>query len=90
MKIFAIVALMGASLPISASAQQPAPYKLILSWAQGGIIAVDYPSKSRCDRAMSAVENERDRRIDGAPKQLPDGGIIVGAPWVVYAFCIPG
>lgn len=61
----------------SASAQSAAPYKLIITWYQAGIVAVDYPSKARCEAARLAVMQAIEKRNGG-----PGGNDI--------AFCIPG
>lgn len=85
------MALIGAlAIASPAQAQQAAPYKLIITWAQGGVAVVDYPSANRCEKGRSAVEQEAERRASQAPRQLPGGGMIIGSPWVAYAFCIPG
>lgn len=70
---------------------QNGPQKLVLTWAQGGVIAIDYPTYDRCQRAREQVEIEAARRASEATKRAKDqGGVLVGSPWSVYAFCIPG
>lgn len=68
------------ALPAAVHAQV-SPYKLIITWYQSGIIAIDYPNKARCERAREAVlERTRERTLKaGLP---PESGDI--------AFCIPG
>lgn len=61
----------------SANAQSVTSYKLIITWYQAGIVAVDYPSKARCEAAKLAVMQAIERRNGG-----PSGNDI--------AFCIPG
>jgi hypothetical protein len=68
---------------------QQGPQKLVVSWAQGGVIAIDYPTWDRCQRAREAVEQEASRRIEAARRSAPPGSTLVGSPWIVYAFCIP-
>lgn len=41
-----------------AAAAAPAadsPYKLVVTWYQSGITAIDYPSRARCERAREAL-----------------------------------
>lgn len=88
----ATVSFMGGAS--SAQAQQ-APFKLVLTWAQGGLTVVDYPNAARCRAAQMAVEAEADRRRaevaeNAARRQRETGEITIGSPWVVNAFCIPG
>ena len=61
----------------SASAQSASPYKLIITWYQAGIVAVDYPTKARCEAARLAVMQAIEKRNGGT------GGSDI-------AFCIPG
>lgn len=70
-------------------AERQAAHKLIVAWAQGGVIALDYPNWDRCQRARAVVEREAARRIQNARRTAPPGGVLVGAPWTAYAFCIP-
>lgn len=85
------LALLALAIPTVAVAQSSTPYKLVVAWSQGGIATVDYPSSSRCELARKAVEAERVRRIEDSQKQAAaSGGVIVGSPWTVYGFCIPG
>ena len=87
----AILSFALAALAVPASAQAPAPHKLILTWSAGGITVVDYPSASRCASAQRAVEAEGQRRTEAARVTAEkSGGMIVGSPWIVYAFCVPG
>lgn len=65
-----------------------APHKLLVFWAQGGAVVIDYPSAERCERARLAVEREGQRRIQASRDNAPPGAI-VGAPWIAYAFCVP-
>lgn len=70
---------------------QSGPQKLIVTWAQGGVSVIDYPSYDRCQRAREAVEQESARRVaDAASRATERGGQLVGSPWTVYALCIPG
>lgn len=85
--LLAVVALL-ASAP---SYGQSASTKLILTWSQGGIVVVDYPSAARCEQARQAIEAERERRVAEAERSAARrGGTLVGAPWAVYGICIPG
>lgn len=89
MKAVLLIAL--AALAAPASAQMPLPHKLVLTWSVGGITVVDYPSASRCAAAKRAVDEERQRRIREAEDQAAQSGAtLIGAPWVVSGFCIPG
>nr|ART39569.1 J441 [uncultured bacterium] len=73
------------------AAAQPAPYKLILAWSQGGVTVIDYPSAARCEQARTIVDAERDARVEGAKRRAAaQGGVLTGAPWNLYALCIPG
>lgn len=76
-----LAGLLALVLAAPATAQSDGPYKLIITWYQSGIIAIDYPSKARCERARDAVlERSRERAVkQGLP---PESGDI--------AFCIPG
>lgn len=67
---------------------QQGPQKLVLTWPQGGVAVIDYPSWDRCQRAREAVEFEAQRRTEAARRNAPAG--VIGSPWTVYAFCIPG
>lgn len=61
----------------SVTAQTATPHKLIITWYQAGIVAVDYPTKARCEAARLAVMEaiaKRSRTSDGSD----------------IAFCIPG
>lgn len=72
-KIIAVIMLAATS----ANAQTATPYKLIITWYQAGIVAVDYPTKARCEAARLAVMEaiaKRSRTSDGSD----------------IAFCIPG
>ncbi len=63
------------------SAVVDGPYKLVITWYQGGIVVVDYPNRTRCERAkMVVLEREiaKAARI-GLPPESAD-----------IAFCIPG
>lgn len=57
------------------------PYKLVITWYQGGIVVTDYPNRARCEAGREAVLK---RMMAGAVKSgLPaESGDI--------AFCIPG
>jgi hypothetical protein len=68
---------------------QQGPQKLVVAWAQGGVTVIDYPTWDRCQRAREAVEKEAERRVEAARRNARPG-MVLGSPWVVYAFCIPG
>jgi len=78
------LALVGSS--IQAQEQGPwdkysGPYKLVITWYQGGITVTDYPNRARCEKGREAV-NERLRQQamrNGLPPESAD-----------IAFCIPG
>ena len=85
-----VIALLALAVSAPAVAQSGA-YRLILTWSQGGITTVDYPSAARCEMARRAVEAEREARITAAERRsAAQGGIMTGAPWTIYALCIPG
>lgn len=69
---------------------QQGPQKLVLAWAQGGVTVIDYPNWDRCQRARETVEMEAQRRREASRKNATPGAVVAGAPWTVYAFCIPG
>jgi hypothetical protein len=57
------------------------PTKLVITWYQSGIVAIDYPNRARCEAARAVVlarGRERARQI-GMPLESADN-----------AFCIPG
>ena len=64
------------AIPVSAHAQS-VQYQLIITWYQAGIIAIEYPSEERCERARIAVFNAMEKR-----NPCMQGNDI--------AFCIPG
>lgn len=77
----ALAAVMALAVSAPASAQYDGPYKLIITWYQSGIIAIDYPNKQRCERAREAVlATMRERALKA--RLPPESGEI--------AFCIPG
>lgn len=65
------------------------PAKLIITWYQGGIVAVDYPSQSRCEQARGFVQAEVRRRYQASQASMPPGSVTVGVS-PNGAFCIPG
>lgn len=71
------------------AAQQPGPFKLVITWNQAGIAVVDYPDAGRCERARRAVEAEVQRRMRESLASMPQGSRIIGTP-ANGAFCIPG
>ena len=77
-----------------ASAQVAGPSKLVLTWSQGGITTIDYPTQNRCRAAADAVQAEADQRLADSQRRAQErarqGIIQTGGPWVVYGFCIPG
>lgn len=77
-----------------ANAQQAGSSKLVLTWSQGGITTIDYPTQARCRAAADAVQAEADRRLVDSQRRAQDraqqGIMQTGGPWVVYGFCIPG
>jgi hypothetical protein len=57
------------------------PYKLVITWYQGGIAVTDYPNRARCERARQVIlerEMAKAARI-GLPRESAD-----------IAYCIPG
>jgi Skp family chaperone for outer membrane proteins len=68
---------------------QSAPFKLVITWVDAGVVVVDYPSAARCDAARKAVQAEVDRRSRESAQALPPGAIVVGKS-PNGAFCIPG
>ena len=84
-----IAALSLAGVP--ASAQQSGPFKLILAWSNGQTspLVIDYPSQTRCEAALEAVERAAAEREQRALRSTTPGVIIAG-PVVIYAICIPG
>jgi hypothetical protein len=66
-----------AALLLAAAPQKQAPYKLIITWYRDGIVAIDYPSKERCEAARLAVMRVVEEKT----------GTRLGAD---IAFCIPG
>lgn len=89
MKVVSLIALSALAAPVAA--QTPLPHKLVLAWSVGGVTVVDYPSASRCAAAKRAVDEERQRRISEAEdRAAQSGATLVGSPWVVSGFCIPG
>lgn len=79
MRTLAALAMLALCAP--AAAQPVEPYKLIITWYQAGIIAIDYPSKQRCERARDAVLMTMRERAKRAGMPAESGEI---------AFCIPG
>lgn len=69
---------------------QSTGYKLIVAYSEGGVTAVDYPTKARCETAREAVQSEARARIARSNANLAPGAILVQGPRVPDAFCIPG
>lgn len=85
------IGVLAAVLLPAAAVAQAGSYKLVLTWSQGGITVVDYTSQERCERALRAVEAARLARIAEAERRAAaQGAKLVGAPWTVQGFCIPG
>ena len=85
------LALFALALVAAPAYAQGGGYKLVLSWAQGGITVIDYPNSARCDAARKAVEADAKRRFDeGQARAAREGTVMVGSPWTLYALCIPG
>ena len=76
-----LLAIAALAFTSPAGAQADGPYKLIITWYQSGIVAIDYPSRARCERARLAVaERMRAKAVaSGLPAESGD-----------VAFCIPG
>lgn len=85
-----LAALMAQAEPGPWVKYQQGPQKLVVTWAQGGVTVIDYPNWDRCQRAREAVESEARRRIEASRQNAAPGALVVGSPWLVYAFCIPG
>lgn len=77
-----------AIIPTTALAQA-VPYKLVVSWGQGGVTITDYPNAARCEIGRRAVEQEVARRNRAFLATLPPGSTMVSGP-TNGAFCIPG
>ena len=85
MKLLSTIVLL---LTLSSAAHaQTEPYKLIVV-ANDSAVAIDYPSRERCERAAEAAEGEPQRRLREANAQVGDP--IVRPALRVIAFCIPG
>jgi hypothetical protein len=65
------------------------PAKLIITWYQSGLTAVDYPSQAKCEQARMFVEEEVRRRLRESAAAMPAGAVTIGVP-ANGAFCIPG
>ena len=78
----------------SAQAQQAGPSKLVLTWSQGGITAVDYPSQARCRAAADAIRAEAEQRLADSQRRAQEraaqGVVQISGPSLVTGFCIPG
>lgn len=90
----AVIAVLLAS-PGLGQASKPAPFKLILREGQG-MVAIDYPSLSRCRAALEWIEAENERRRREAQAETDamrgpngqQGGYII--PSIMLGFCLPG
>lgn len=71
---------------------KPAPFsgpaKLVITWYQSGLIAIDYPNQTRCEQARTFVEAEVRRRSQANQAEMPQGSVTLGVP-AKGAFCIP-
>ena len=57
------------------------PYKLVITWYQGGITVTDYPNRERCEKGREAViRHARQKALES--RMPPESADI--------AFCIPG
>lgn len=57
------------------------PYKLVITWYQGGIVVTDYPNRARCEKGREAIVERMNARAarSGLPRESAD-----------IAFCVPG
>jgi histidinol phosphatase-like enzyme len=83
-----LAALALAMIAAPASAQS-VPFKLVISWNQGGLAVVDYPNAARCEQARRAVMAQVERQQNETLARLPPGSQLV-SPGSNGAFCIPG
>lgn len=88
MKTLLALALAVFSLPAAA---QAAPYKLVILWGNDGVVAIDYPSKERCETAVTALKFRKAQEVENRkPKSTPGGGVLMSPPWQMEMICIPG
>ena len=86
-KLAAILALFAAA-PVAA---QSTPYKLLILWGNDGVEVVDYPSRARCEAALTVLQQRKQQEIaQRQPRDVPGGGMILSPPWQMEMLCIPG
>lgn len=83
MKTVVLLALAAAATPSERGPwdEYSGPYKLVITWYQGGIVVTDYPNRARCEKGREAVIARAAARAarSGLPPESAD-----------IAFCIPG
>ncbi len=84
-----VPALLLLTISQASFAQAAGAAKLVIIWNNGGIAVADYPSRQRCEVAVDALRR-RFPDSPALPQRIPGGGVIISAPKLVEAFCIPG
>lgn len=71
------------------AAAEPGAYKLLVSYQGAGTVVIDYPSQSRCERALAILEADLEKRIRESQRNGPPGTVTVGQPYHYIGVCIP-
>lgn len=64
-------------------------YHLVVTYPNGGTVAIDYPSQARCERALTVLEADFAKRIRESRANAPAGAVVVGTPYHYVGVCIP-
>lgn len=71
-----------------ASAQQASAYKLLVGIGEGGLVAIDYSSRERCEKAKAIIDADKQRRVDEQNART-GGGVITRYGFMTFTLCIP-
>lgn len=80
-------AMIGLAMMLAAA--EPGAYHLVVTYQGGGTVVIDYPSQSRCERALVVLEADLEKRIAESKRNAPPGGAVIGLPYHYVGMCLP-